>query len=169
MSSADTFRDWLVPDKLSKKSADEGISCTVGVHEEFLRQLVYGIGGHLALHCNNRRIGTLRKDDDPGTSSRGLWLGSSFQSDCGDVATISHGISVDGSLRFVRKKEVCVRHDGAQLILEELDDEGSGEVEAVDLVVCHGMLGDCEHGVQRNSEEEAGRVVNLVQSVLKTE
>merc|ERR1719242_1901066 len=57
------------------------------------------------------------------------------------------GVSKCGGLCLVSKDNVSIRHDRHHLVLEELDQEGRGEVEAVGPVVGSTVLANLEHGV----------------------
>ena len=59
--------------------------------------------------------------------------------------------------RLVPEQDVHVGHDLHEAVLEELGDEGSGEVQAEHLVVLGCVLGHLQDGLQGDRQEETLR------------
>ena len=70
-------------------------------------------------------------------------------------------LRVGSSFRLVAEHDVGEGEDRGHLVLEELTQERGGEIQAVGLVVLGTVLRHLQHGVRRDSEEEAGGVDDL--------
>lgn len=56
--------------------------------------------------------------------------------------------------RLIAEQHINVGHNLHEVVLEELADEGRGEVQAKQLVIFRRMLGHFQHGLQRDGQEE---------------
>merc|ERR550539_574200 len=152
----------LAKDILGKESTNKCVSGSVCVDDLACWQLLSGELDHGAVFSADDGVGTLGDDHRPSLAAVLLGQHRDCQSYLLHVCCAQvEGISKCGSLSLVSKDNVSIRHDRHHLVLEELDEEGGREVEAVGPVVGGTVLADLQHRVNGHREEEAGRVDHL--------
>lgn len=144
-----------------------GLPGTVGVVDGLLGKLVNRELLDLSIavgraNGNNGRLKAL--GDDHSTGTLGVLLGQHSQllGNFNDVlgAPLVTG-RVGESLTLVAAGVVGVRQNAVQLVLEELGDEGSREVEHKDLVLGGSLLGESQDGGNADSQVVATDVEDL--------
>ena len=130
---------------LRQETADKGVAGPVGVHNLVRRQPLGGELKHLAVLDADDRVGALGDDDEPAPRSVLLGKHGDALGNLSDVAGLQAvDLGVGGGLCLIAEDHVGVGHDGHHLVLEELDEEGSGEVEAVGLVIGSAVLSNLQ-------------------------
>ena len=121
-----------------EEPAGKGVAGTVGVVDLGGVDGVHGELPHLGLALDGDEGGLGALGDDDGALALGVLLGEVGEGE-GDVAGRVGGegvrLCVRGGLGLVADDEVGVGDGGVEDVLEELGDEGRGEVEGEDLVL----------------------------------
>jgi hypothetical protein len=154
VAGAHALREVLALHQLGQEAAHEGIAGAVGVHQQVGGEGLHWVGGHLAGTGHHGGGGSLGEHHHAGAGAGGLGLGGELQGDGGQVGAVALDLAVGGGLGLVGEHEVGIVQGRGQLVAEELDDEGGGQVEAVDLVLLHDGLADVLHGLHGHGQEE---------------
>jgi hypothetical protein len=151
LSQVDGLIQRLALNQASHEAAGEGVTSTVGVVDLLLADGVDGVLLDLvaALLGHNGRLGALGDDSDTralavGLGEVGQVLGNGRDVSLGGKTV---GTGVCGGLSLVADDVVPVLGGLVQRVLEELGNEGCGQVNNEGLVVLGGFLAKGEDGI----------------------
>jgi len=162
LGSLEGLLNRLAKDKLAEESTDKGVTGTVGVDDQGGVDLLDGVLSNLALGGHNGGLGAVGDDHNSAPLGVDLGKGGDLEGDLAEVLVLpALGLTKGGGLVLIAEDHVPVRGSGEEGVLEELHDEGGGEVHDKDLVILGGVLGNPHNGGGRDSEEEATNVIGL--------
>ena len=143
VSRLDTLLDLLPLRKLREEPANERVARAVRVHEQLRGERVDVVLSHDAARRDNRAPRALREHDGARANTRRLGHLAHLERDLLEVLPVVPKpvlLAVSLGLGLVREDKVGEGEGGGDLVAEEVNDEGGGEVEAERLAVVDAVL-----------------------------